>query len=67
MKFPLGFKVALHHKDLEICRTMARDADGTTLPVAERMLAHYERLMAQGHGEEDVSAVFRLKRAEHNN
>lgn len=65
MKFPLGFKVALHHKDLEICRAMARDADGAVLPVAERMLAHYEELMRQGYGDEDVSAVFRLKRADH--
>lgn len=65
MNFPLGFKVALHHKDLEICRAMARDADGTLLPVAERMLAHYAELMRQGYGDEDVSAVFRLKRGEH--
>ena len=65
MDFPLGFKVALHHKDLEICRAMARDADGAVLPVAERMLDHYEELMRQGYGDEDVSAVFRLKRGEH--
>lgn len=65
MNFPLGFKVALHHKDLGICRAMARDADGAVLPVAERMLAHYEELMRQGHGDEDVSAVYRLKRADH--
>jgi 3-hydroxyisobutyrate dehydrogenase len=61
MKFPLGFKVSLHHKDLEICRAMARDADGATLPVAERMLANYEELMRRGFGDEDVSAVYRLK------
>lgn len=67
MNFPLGFKVALHHKDLEICRAMARDTDGATLPVAERMLANYEILMGQGYGDEDVSAVFRLKRVAHNN
>ncbi|OGT79948.1 MAG: oxidoreductase [Gammaproteobacteria bacterium RIFCSPLOWO2_02_FULL_61_13] len=65
MDFPLGFKVALHHKDLEICRAMARDADGAVLPVAERMLANYEELMRQGYDDEDVSAVFRLKRGEH--
>jgi 3-hydroxyisobutyrate dehydrogenase len=65
MTFPLGFKVALHHKDLEICRAMARDADGATLPVAERMLAQYAELMRRGYGDEDVSAVFRLKREDH--
>ena len=65
MDFPLGFKVALHHKDLEICRAMARDADGAVLPVAERMLVHYRELMREGYGDEDVSAVFRLKRGEH--
>jgi 3-hydroxyisobutyrate dehydrogenase len=61
MKFPLGFKVALHHKDLEICRAMARDADGATLPIAERMLASYEELMRRGYGDEDVSAIYRLQ------
>ncbi|MBI1731167.1 MAG: NAD(P)-dependent oxidoreductase [Gammaproteobacteria bacterium] len=65
MNFPLGFKVALHQKDLEICRAMAKDADGATLPVADRMLAHYQKLMRRGYGDEDVSAVFRLKREEH--
>ncbi|MBS0589100.1 MAG: NAD(P)-dependent oxidoreductase, partial [Proteobacteria bacterium] len=30
--------------------------------VLDKSLADYAQLMAQGHGEEDVSAVLRLKR-----
>jgi 3-hydroxyisobutyrate dehydrogenase len=64
-RYPLGFKVSLHHKDLEICRGMAAGSDGATLPVAERMLAHYAKLMDEGYGDEDVSAVYRLKLRDH--
>lgn len=56
-----GFKLALHHKDLEICRHMA-DNNGGSLPLADRTRADYERLMAEGHGDEDISALYRLKR-----
>lgn len=65
MSFPPGFKVALHHKDLEICRRMAEATDGAWLPVAERMLENYRLLMEQGYGDEDVSAVYRLKKRDH--
>jgi 3-hydroxyisobutyrate dehydrogenase len=61
-EFPPGFKVALHHKDLAICRGMAEAAGGVTLPLVERTLADYERLILQGHGDEDISALYRLKR-----
>jgi 3-hydroxyisobutyrate dehydrogenase len=57
-----GFKVALHHKDLEICRRMAA-ALGVSLPVVEMTLVHYRRLTQAGFGEEDISALFREKRA----
>lgn len=63
--YPLGFKVSLHHKDLEICRQMAKGTDGAELPLAERMLGLYGQLMAEGHGDEDVSAVYRLKLRQH--
>jgi len=62
MKFPLGFKVTLHAKDLEICRRMAADFD-VKLPLVEMTLLHYSRLVGQGFGEEDVSSLFRLKNA----
>lgn len=65
MSFPLGFKVALHHKDLEICRRMAETTDGVALPTADRVLDQYDQLMREGHGDEDVSALFRLKHRAH--
>jgi 3-hydroxyisobutyrate dehydrogenase len=58
-EFPLGFKVALHAKDLEICRRMAADL-GVKLPVVEMTLLHYGRL-PEHSAEEDISALFRLK------
>jgi 3-hydroxyisobutyrate dehydrogenase len=59
--FQPGFKLALHHKDLEICQAMAEQI-GIRLPVADMTLEHYQRLMAEGHGDEDISALYRLKR-----
>ena len=59
-KFDPGFRVALHHKDLSICRQMAAQFD-VALPVVEMTLIHYRRLMAAGHGDEDISALFREK------
>jgi 3-hydroxyisobutyrate dehydrogenase len=57
--YPAGFRVRLHAKDLRICRDMAAAA-GATLPVIEALLADYAQLVAEGHGDEDISAVFRL-------
>lgn len=62
MNFPLGFKVSLHEKDLKICKTMAESFE-VQLPVVEMTLIHYRRLIEQGHGDEDVSSLFRLKQA----
>lgn len=62
MAFPLGFKVTLHEKDLEICRRMA-ERFGVQLPLVEMTLIHYRRLIAQGHASEDISALYRMKRA----
>ena len=58
--YPAGFRVRLHAKDLTICRDMAARF-GVTLPVVERMLGEYAELIARGHGDEDISAAFRLK------
>jgi 3-hydroxyisobutyrate dehydrogenase len=58
--FEPGFKVALHHKDLEICKRMAETL-GVTLPVVEMTLIHYRRLMDAGFADEDISALFREK------
>ena len=59
--FAPGFKLALHHKDLAICLAMAKPL-GVTLPLSAMTLEHYRELMAAGHGEEDISALYRLKR-----
>jgi 3-hydroxyisobutyrate dehydrogenase len=32
------------------------------LPMIEMTLVHYERLMEQGFGDEDISALYRLKK-----
>ena len=61
-QFPLGFKVSLHDKDLKIVQQMAA-ARGVQLPVVEMTRVHYRRLMEDGHGGEDISALFRLKHA----
>lgn len=60
-RFSPGFRVALHYKDLQICRAMAEDA-GTNLPLVDMTLGDYARLVEQGHGDEDISALYRLKR-----
>ncbi len=59
-EYPAGFRVRLHAKDLRICREMAA-RHGATLPVVEATLADYKQLLATGHGDEDISTIFRLK------
>jgi 3-hydroxyisobutyrate dehydrogenase len=59
-EYPAGFRVRLHDKDLRICREMAARR-GARLPVIESTLADYAKLLAAGHGEEDISTIFRLK------
>lgn len=59
--YPPGFKLALHLKDLRICQGMAR-ALGGKLPVSDATIPHYESLVSQGHGDEDISALYRLNR-----
>jgi 3-hydroxyisobutyrate dehydrogenase len=60
--YPLGFKVALHLKDLGIGLGLA-DELAADLPVT-RLCAEIERnLLAAGHGDDDISAVARAIRA----
>ena len=56
-----GFKLALHHKDLTICQSMTKSISENALPTIEMTLIHYQRLMDEGYGDEDISALFRLK------
>jgi 3-hydroxyisobutyrate dehydrogenase len=58
--FPAGFRVRLHDKDLKICREMAAK-HGAALPVVDSTIAEYEKLIAQGYGDEDISSIYRLK------
>jgi 3-hydroxyisobutyrate dehydrogenase len=60
--FDPGFRVALHQKDLAICKRMAAQFD-VALPLVEMTLIHYRRLMEAGYHDEDISALFREKRA----
>jgi 3-hydroxyisobutyrate dehydrogenase len=60
--YPAGFRVRLHDKDLRICREMAA-RHGVALRVVETTLADYRGLIEQGHGDEDISTIFRLKDA----
>lgn len=59
-KYPLGFKVSLHRKDLEICRAMAARR-GASLPMVEMTLIHYGRLIDEGHADSDISSLYTLK------
>lgn len=60
-QFDVGFKLRLLHKDLRILRAMADDY-GITLPTVDTALADYSQLIERGHGNEDISALIRLKR-----
>ena len=62
--FAPGFKVALHHKDLGLCKNMIESLAETdkSLPIVEMTLIHYQRLMDEGFAEEDISSLYRLKR-----
>lgn len=60
--YPLGFKVALHRKDLGIALELARES-GVSLPVSALCEALEAGLMGQGHADDDMSAVARSIRA----
>jgi 3-hydroxyisobutyrate dehydrogenase len=60
--YPLGFKVSLHRKDVEIALEMAREL-GAELPITELAAGFEDELLADGHGDDDVSALARPIRA----
>lgn len=60
-EYPLGFRVRLHRKDLVIALESAREL-GVTLPMAAFVEQIESGLMAQGYGDEDVSALARSVR-----
>jgi 3-hydroxyisobutyrate dehydrogenase len=59
-KFKPGFKLSLHHKDLKLCQAMAQQ-NAAHIPLVDLTVAHYEQLMQDGYGNEDISALYRLK------
>jgi len=59
--YPLGFKLALHLKDVMIALGMAREV-GATLPVTGLAAQLENGLIGQGHGDEDLSALARAIR-----
>ena len=56
--YPLGFKLALHRKDLGIALEAAADQQ-LELPVSRLVAAMEDTLLASGHGDLDVSALAR--------
>ena len=56
--YPLGFKLALHHKDLGIALDAALQT-GLKLPITEAVHAQEQDLMDAGLGNSDVSALRR--------
>jgi len=56
--YPLGFKVALHRKDLGIALQLARET-GTALPISALCEQLEVGLIGTGHADDDMSAVAR--------
>lgn len=59
--YPLGFKLALHRKDLGIALGLA-DQLGVALPVSALAAQLESGLIARGHGDDDMSALARAIR-----
>ena len=58
-EYPLGFKVALHRKDLGIALDEAT-RQGLELPLTAAVAGQEDALIASGHADEDVSALARV-------
>jgi 3-hydroxyisobutyrate dehydrogenase len=60
-EYPLGFRVRLHRKDLNIALEIAREL-GIFLPVSAYVEQIENGLVSTGHGDEDMSAMARSLR-----
>jgi 3-hydroxyisobutyrate dehydrogenase len=60
-EYPLGFKISLHRKDLGIGLELAKSV-GAVLPVAAMAAGFEDELIAEGHGDDDNSALARAIR-----
>ena len=56
--YPLGFKISLHRKDLAIGLDLAKSV-GAVLPVTAMAATFEDELIAEGHGDDDNSALAR--------
>jgi 3-hydroxyisobutyrate dehydrogenase len=59
--YPLGFRLSLHHKDLNIALETARDL-GVTLPATALVAQMENGLLERGFGDDDISAIARVIR-----
>jgi len=57
--FAAGARVKTHHKDLQIALEVAQDVRAR-LPVTAQVDAFFAQLIAQGHADDDHSALYRL-------
>jgi 3-hydroxyisobutyrate dehydrogenase len=57
-EFPLGFRIRLHKKDLDIVMKAAKRL-GIDLPETKLVAELEKKLIGKGYGEEDVSALIR--------
>ena len=60
-EFAHGFKLGLLLKDLNIAASIGRDL-GLTQTVVQQSISDYTTLVAQGRGDEEISALIRKKR-----
>ncbi len=60
-EYPLGFRIALHLKDLHIALEQAREV-GAALPISAMAAQIEAGLVARGHGDDDNSALARAIR-----
>jgi 3-hydroxyisobutyrate dehydrogenase-like beta-hydroxyacid dehydrogenase len=61
-RYPLGFKLSLHRKDLGIALQLAQEL-GTELPLAAMTADFEDELVAGGHASEDMSVLAKAVRA----
>jgi 3-hydroxyisobutyrate dehydrogenase len=59
--YPLGFRLSLHHKDLNIALETAREL-GVTLPATALVAQMENGLVERGYGDDDISAIARVIR-----
>ena len=59
--YPLGFRMRLHRKDLNIALAAAREL-GVTLPISAYVEQIETGLITRGYGDEDISAIARSVR-----